>query len=142
MKYTQTVDNIVNSVAHVLTQCTQAYLQYAVQSDHVPEPTSQEEVDKLGKQFLTELALAAVAKATFNPEGILYNAELAPLIEDLTSTADVELATLLLQSIKRIIAKRPEGTPEPTVPNKVEDEDPIVKAKQGRSKIIIPGVND
>lgn len=142
MKYTQTVDNIVNSIAHVLTNATQAYLQYAVQSGHVPEPTSQEEVDKLGKQFLTELALAAVAKATFNPEGILYNAELAPLIEDLTSTADVELATLLLQSIRRIIDKRPEGTPEPTVPNKVEDEDPIVKAKQGRSKIIIPGVND
>jgi hypothetical protein len=142
MKYTQTVDNIVNSIAHVLTNATQAYLQYAVQSGHVPEPTSQEEVDKLGKQFLAELALAAVTKATFNPEGVLYNEELAPFIEDLTDDFHNYMEIYISGSVSNIVSKRPEGTPEPTVPNKVEDEDPIVKAKQGRSKIIIPGVND
>ena len=142
MKYTQTTDNIVNSIAHVLAQATQAYLQYAVQSGQIPEPTSQEEVDKLGKRFLAELALAAVTKATFNPEGVLYNEELAPFIEDLTDDFHSYMETYISGSVSNIISKRTEGTPPPTVPNKVEDEDPIVKAKQGRSKIIIPGVND
>ena len=142
MKYTQTVDNIVNSVAHVLTNATQAYMQYAVQSGHVPEPTSQEEVDKLGKQFLAELALAAVAKATFNPVGILYNEELAPFIEELVDDTQSTIELYIADAVNEMISRRPEGTPEPPRPNKVEDEDPIVKAKQGRSKIIIPGVND
>jgi len=143
MKYTQTVDNIVNSVAHVLTQATQAYLQYAVDHNHVPEPTSQEEVDKLGKQILPQLALAAIAKATFNPEGVLYNEELAPLMEDLVGPADLECAALLMKSIRKIIALRPEGTPEPTAPASTPEEtDPIIRAKQGKSKIIIPGIND
>ena len=51
MKYTQTTDTLVNSVAHVLTQATQAYLQYAVQSGQVSEPTTQEEVDNILNQL-------------------------------------------------------------------------------------------
>lgn len=143
MKYTQTTDTLVNSIAHVLTQATQAYLQYAVQSGQVPEPTTQEEIDNLGKKFLPQLALAAITKATFNPEGVLYTEELVPLMEDLTGPADLECAALLMKSIRKIIALRPEGTPEPTAPESTPEEtDPIIRAKQGKSKIIIPGIND
>ena len=143
MKYTQTVDNIVNSVAHVLTQATQAYMQYAVSNGHVPEPTTQEVVDKLGKQILPQLALAAIAKATFNPEGVLYNKELTPLMEELSRHAHAELSTIIEECVERIIEDRPEGTLPPTAPASTPEEtDPIIRAKQGKSKIIIPGIND
>lgn len=140
MKYTQTTDNIVNSVAHVLTQATQAYLQYAVQSGQVPEPATQEEIDNLGKKFLPQLALAAITKATFNPEGILYNEELAPLMELLADNTMPAINNLINNTVQCIIELRPEGTPPPT--STPEETDPIIKAKQGKSNIIIPGIND
>lgn len=143
MKYTQTVDNIVNSVAHVLTQATQAYLQYAVDHNHVPEPTSQEEVDKLGKQILPQLALAAIAKATFNPEGVLYKEELVPFVELLIEEAAIDIEGHIQCTVEYIVHNRPEGTPPPTAPASTPEEtDPIIRAKQGKSKIIIPGIND
>lgn len=143
MKYTQTTDTLVNSVAHVLTQATQAYLQYAVQSGQIPEPTTQEEIDNLGKKFLPQLALAAVTKATFNPEGVLYNKELTPLMELLTDTCNDTIDSYIKDCIDSIIESRPEGTLPPSPPMSTPEEtDPIIRAKQGKSKIIIPGIND
>ena len=140
MKYTQTTDSIVNSIAHILTQATQAYLQYAVDSEQIPLPFTQEEVDKVGKEFLMQLALAAVTKATFNPEGVLYNEELAPLMELLADNTMPAINNLINNRVQCIIELRPEGTPSPT--STPEETDPIIKAKQGKSNIIIPGIND
>lgn len=143
MKYTQTTNNIVDSIAHVLTQATQAYLQYAVQSGQIPEPTTQQEVDKLGKQFLQQLALAAITKATFDPEGVLYKAELVPFMEDVTIAADHYMQMQISGSISNIVNRRPEGTLPPTPKQSTPEEtDPIIRAKQGKSSIIIPGIND
>jgi hypothetical protein len=143
MKYTQTTDTLVNSVAHVLTQATQAYLQYAVQSGQIPEPTTQEEIDNLGKKFLPQLALAAITKATFNPEGILYTEELAPFMELLADNTEPAVNNLVHNTVRCIVELRPEGTPPPTAPASTPEEtDPIIRAKQGKSKIIIPGIND
>lgn len=143
MKYTQTTDTLVNSVAHVLTQATQAYLQYAVQSGQIPEPTTQEEIDNLGKKYLPQLALAAITKAIFNPEGILYKEELVPLMELLTEDGQAEIEGYIETGVIHILHSRPEGTPPPTAPASTPEEtDPIIRAKQGKSKIIIPGIND
>jgi hypothetical protein len=143
MKYTQTVDNIVNSVAHVLTQATQACLQYTVDHSHLPAPTTQEEADNLGKQLLPQIALAAITKATTDPNGLLYENEIIPFMELLMNNATSATNNLINNTIQCIIELRPEGTLPPSMSMPTpEDEDPIIRAKQGKSKIIIPGIND
>ena len=140
-KYTPQLDNIVSSVGHVLSQATNAYLNNLIATKQIPEPTSQEEIDKLGHELLTQIAMLATIRIVTNPEGVLYEQEVIPFLESVMEGAPQLIGEYTNANILVIESDRPEGTPPPEVPNKVE-EDPILKAKQGKSSIIIPGIND
>lgn len=139
MKYTPQVDNLVGQLAHVMAQLTNAYINYAVHSGQLPRPTTQEEIDKLGQKYMPQLAIAALAKSTIDPNGLFYDNEIIPFLEAITKDAQVEIEGYLETYVLHTQHQRPEGTPPPT---KVEEEDPIIRAQQGKSSIIIPGVND
>lgn len=139
LEYTRQLDSLVSSVGSVLSQVTMILVNHLIATKQVPEPKTQEEIDKLGHEKVVAIALLAVTRTIINPRGLLYDNEIIPLLEKIgNNTKAVE--SLIQLAIQDIIDARPEGTPPPTV--EPEEEDPIIKAQQGRSSIIIPGVND
>ena len=114
---------------------------YLIGSKQEPTPTNQESFQVLCLQVMKKATLAALTKCVVNPEGTFYDHEIVPFLQLVMDKAPSVIDKLHQECIDEIVKQRPEDTPPPS-PNKVEDEDPIVKAKQGKSNIIIPGVND
>lgn len=140
MKYTPQLDNLINQSAHVLTQLANAYINFAIHNNLITKPTNDEEIKRLGNEIVTRMAILSITKITVDPEGLLYPSEIVPLLERVAVAASVDVAVTIDECIKEIISERPEGTPPPEATK--EEEDPIIRAQQGKSSIIIPGVND
>jgi len=141
MKYTPQLDNLINQSAHVLTQLANAYINFAIHNNLMTKPTNEEETKRLGNEIVIQMALLSITKITVDPEGLLYPSEIVPLLERVATSISVDVVEVCIdECIQEIISERPEGTPPPEATK--EEEDPIIRAQQGKSSIIIPGVND